>query len=468
MAIKSFFRRHWVALSLFSIVLIATGIRLYHLDYQSLWIDEIASMNGADPDLSVSAVIRYSVADQPPAFFLLLHGWFKLVPFTDFNGRLLALIVGLAGIVAIYFLGKEVRDSRVGLAAAAITTFSYIHIFFSQDVRFYTLVFLFCTLSYLFLIRAVKNSRLIDFIFYIIFTSGVLYSHYFGVIVFATQGILFCLLLVFYSFNKKFIICSISSAFIIIAIISPWIPILFSDAKGGAFWLEPEPFYFLIKYFYVYFKDVVASFVFASLLIFYFLHIYKTYRTDRRIEPVDFILIGSVSLSFLMPIIYSIIKTPLLNVRYTIIALPCLIIMICLGLMVIKPSFQKAVIIITCSTSLLSLIFIEKYYTVKQKEDWRGMIQQVIKKGYSDDVFISQYAWYCNYYFKTLKSDFRSSVPEQFNADIEKPAGIWWMDGFSPASGISPGETKLLESGYVLKETDSLFRMKARYYRRSD
>ena len=241
-------------------------------------------MNGADPELATSAVIQYSALDQPPAFFLLLHSWFKFFPFTDFYGRLLATVIGLAGIVAIFFLGKEVKDSRVGLIAALITSLSYIHIFFSQEVRFYTLVFLAATLSYIFFVRSTKTERLPDFIFYVLSTALLLYTHYFGLVVLVSQGILFVLLIVLYPASGRFIILSTLSAIGVLVLIFPWIPVLFSDAQTQHFWIKPEPFYFPIKYFYVYFKDVLSCFVFAPILLFYLFNQYKQFRSGKTID----------------------------------------------------------------------------------------------------------------------------------------------------------------------------------------
>lgn len=250
-------------LLLLAIVTLATAIRLYQLDYQSLWVDEIASMNGADPDQSWSGVIAYSVSDQPPAFFLLLHGWFKIFPFTGFYGRLLPLIIGIAGILAMFYLGKEVKNEKVGLIAALITTFSFIHILFSQEARFYTLLFFCSSMSYLFFIRAVKSLRTMNFVLYVVFTVMLLYTHYFGLVVFATQGMLFLVILLLQPFDKRFFLLSLGSAIIISLFLIPWIPTFFSDAQTISFWIQPEPLYFPLQYFYVYFKDIISCIVYG-------------------------------------------------------------------------------------------------------------------------------------------------------------------------------------------------------------
>lgn len=465
MAIKSLFHRHSVTLSLTAIVLVALGLRLYRLEYQSLWVDEIASMNGADPDQSWSGVIAYSVFDQPPAFFLLLHAWFKVFPFTDFFGRLMALGIGLAGIVAVYFLGKEVRDQRTGLIAATITSFSYIHIFFSQEARFYSLLFLASAMSYYFYIRAAKTNRVVDFILYTLSTSVLLYTHYFGLVVFAAQGIIFCFLLVLYPYHRRFVILSITSAIVVMLAISPWIPIFFSDAQTKEFWIKLEPIYFPLTYFYVYFKDILSCFAFATLLIAYFFNVYRTFSSTRLIDRVDFILISSVAFGFLIPIVYSFVQTPMLQVRYTLIILPSLIVMISLGFGFLKISYQRILLFATCCTALFSLIVIEKYYTKIRKEDWRGMISTVIRESTPGDVFMSPQAWYCNYYFKIQNSGARAMPPAQWMEINQKTEGLWWLDGFKVGPIPDDVKNKLIQSGYSLKKTDSLFRAQASYYR---
>jgi len=464
MDVKKFIVKHSVALSLIAIVAMSIALRLYHLNYQSYEVDEIASMNGADPDLSWSAVVNYAMRDQPPAFFLLLHGWLKVFPFNDFNGRLLAMIIGVAGVVAIFFLGKEARDSQVGLFASLITALSYIHIFFSQDTRFYTLVFLFSTLSYLFFIRAARSGRVIDFVFYSLSTASLLYTHYFGLVVFASQGVLFILLIILYPPNRRFILLSLLSALLIVVSIISWIPIFFSDSKTQNYWIQMESFYFPVRYFYVYFKDVFSCFVFASVLLYYFLAKYKLFKVNRTIDRVDLILLGGVALSFIIPLIYSFFYIPILHVRYTLIAVPPLVVMISLGFSVLKSRLQTILLIATCCTSLFSLIVIEKYYAKIIKEDWRGLVTGVIQTANPTDVILSNYEWYCNYYFKSRHSEFRAVLPNRFNIEDQKPPRVWWLDGWRVSPTPDTVEIKLLKKGYLLKKTDRVFRAMASCY----
>jgi mannosyltransferase len=458
-------RQHATAFTLGLILLLAAFIRLYHLGHQSLWVDEIASMNGAAPQQTWAQVIAYSVSDQPPAFFLLLHGWLKIFAYSDVSGRALGVVIGLAGIIAMFFLGKELKDTSTGLTASAITTFSYIHILFSQEIRFYTLVFFFATLSYLFFIRAVRMHTPANFIFYSLFTAALIYTHYFGAVVFASQGILFLLLVALYRASRQFIVSSVAAAVLVLIIVSPWIPVLFADANMEEFWIQHESFLFPIKYFYVYFKDVTAAIVFALMIFFYLADRFRRYKAARHIDQADFILLGGITLSFLLPLIYSFVNIPLLHVRYSIIALPLIIVVISLGFSLLKPSFRKTLLPFVCITSLLSLVLIEKFYEKPQKEDWRGITKKIATEATADDVVVSPEAWYCNYYFGQLHFSAGSILPSQLDLQSKKPAGIFWIRGFQEAGSMDTDEVNLIQNGYTRVRTDSLFKVRASYYR---
>jgi uncharacterized membrane protein len=70
---------------------------------------------------------------------------------------LFSVLIGVLGLVAMYALGREVGGRKAGLAACFFTAINWFHILYSQEVRFYGLLFLFTVLSYLFFIRAYRQ-----------------------------------------------------------------------------------------------------------------------------------------------------------------------------------------------------------------------------------------------------------------------------------------------------------------------
>ncbi|MDJ0795278.1 MAG: glycosyltransferase family 39 protein [Calothrix sp. MO_167.B12] len=132
----------WLPISL--ILIFATGLRLYQLGSESLWVDEMFSILGAEK-------LNQSTR---PLYFALLRVW-MIFGTSDAWLRGLALLFGIGSIFFTYQLGRRLASQPVGLIAALLMTFSPLFINHSQEIRFYTLSTFLCIagtliLSYLF------------------------------------------------------------------------------------------------------------------------------------------------------------------------------------------------------------------------------------------------------------------------------------------------------------------------------
>jgi uncharacterized membrane protein len=90
-----------------------------------------------------------------------------------------------------FFLGREFKNASVGLYAAFITAINYFHLYYSQEVRFYGLLFLLTALSYSFFLKAYKTTRLPYFSLYALCGIGLVYTHYYGMFVLFIQFLTF-------------------------------------------------------------------------------------------------------------------------------------------------------------------------------------------------------------------------------------------------------------------------------------
>ena len=126
------------------IVALGFGLRLYRLDAQSFWHDEAYSAGVARATPTDIVANRFSDV-HPPLYYLLLHYWLAIGQ-GDFVLRLFSTVLGVAGIAAMYSLGRVLCDENVGLVAATITAVAPYMIFYSQEVRMYALLFLLSTL----------------------------------------------------------------------------------------------------------------------------------------------------------------------------------------------------------------------------------------------------------------------------------------------------------------------------------
>ena len=143
-------------LILFIILLIGAFVRFYKLDFRSLWYDEAASLSFTEYSLGDIWTHRYMAK---PIYFILLRAWVNLFGYSEFATRFLAAIFGVLSIFLIYKLAKALFNYRVGLFSALILALSCYHIYYSQQVRNYTLLVLLGLLSMLFFIRILKENK---------------------------------------------------------------------------------------------------------------------------------------------------------------------------------------------------------------------------------------------------------------------------------------------------------------------
>lgn len=107
--------------------------------------------------------------------------------------RLPAVIMGVAGVYAVYRLGREIAGEREGILAAALIAASSQHVFFSQNGRGYTGMFLFATLSVALLLRLLDRTRHVEPdqaspVSVGVTTTGYVLTLFFGVLCHLTAG----------------------------------------------------------------------------------------------------------------------------------------------------------------------------------------------------------------------------------------------------------------------------------------
>lgn len=159
-----------------AILLAALGLRLYHLN-SGLWFDEIVT-NVLYARMPFGSILTsYESENQHFLYSLLAHASFNLFGETAWALRLPAVLFGVASIWGLYLLGCEVANRTEALLASALLTFSYTHVWFSQNARGYSgLLFLAILSSYLFL-RACREARPQTWLLYAISVALGLYIH---------------------------------------------------------------------------------------------------------------------------------------------------------------------------------------------------------------------------------------------------------------------------------------------------
>ncbi len=119
------------------VLFLAFALRLHRLGAESLWYDETVSVHLASK--SVPALIEHTAGDiHPPGYYLLLHVWTRLAGRGDFAVAFPSLLFGVLLVALAHRLGARLFGRRVGLLAAFLVTISPYNVWYSQQVRMYT------------------------------------------------------------------------------------------------------------------------------------------------------------------------------------------------------------------------------------------------------------------------------------------------------------------------------------------
>jgi len=188
------------------ISVLGTALRLIFINKpDGLWNDEYVSWVIASIPLGKNFFKEIFAQCHMPFYYFYLKFFIHFFGNSDLILRLTSVLTGVLSIPAMYFVGKEFKDETLGILCASVTALSSFLIYFSQEVRFYGILFFFASLSLLFTLKLLKKQNWVNIIFYILFNFLIIFTH--------TIGFIFVFFnLIFVSFvlkekYKKLILC---------------------------------------------------------------------------------------------------------------------------------------------------------------------------------------------------------------------------------------------------------------------
>ena len=212
--IKSdFFRKNEILLIALFFFLINFILKILFISGNEIAMDEPFSIYYAQMDLS-SIFAMLKTENNPALHFLLLHFWIKLFGIGPFSVRFLSVLFSSITAPVLFLTGKKFFSKETGLIAALIFSFSLFHICFSHEARVYPLFVLLTALSLYFFLSVVNNpEKRTPYLALLIVNVLLIYAHYFGFFVLATEFI--CL---FFSGNFRRIWKKLFLVFILLTI----------------------------------------------------------------------------------------------------------------------------------------------------------------------------------------------------------------------------------------------------------
>lgn len=379
--IREYTKKNIITIGLIITLIVGIILRFKGLTFQSYWYDELFSITASMPDRSFWSMYNITVKDvHPPLYQSLLWVWYHIFGFTEFSGRALSATIGTIGIIAVYFLGKEFFNREVGLYAAIVASMNYFLIYYSQETRSYSLLFLLSTISYIYFIKVLTEYNKKNFILYLLSTLALVYTHYFGFFLVGTQVFIFILYFIKEKDKRKLLaILAIITAITIVVSLLPLMEYILNLKGVTNYWMPIPSKWFALEYMKGYVKSQYLEGIFLFTISFSLIYLFKK-TENKEYRTMTIVLLVWIIIGYLLPYIRSIIATPLLTSRNTIIIIPALILLISYGIFLLKnTSIKIATIGIIVFFSLYQLNY-GKYYSKVTKPQAREVLFELAKE----------------------------------------------------------------------------------------
>jgi uncharacterized membrane protein len=439
------------------ILLVSTILRFYNLDFQSLWMDEIYTMNISNPNFTLKEFHSEMLLREgfPYLYYILIKISYFFFGYSAYVARGFSAVMGVLSVYAIYILGKELSNKKTGLIAAVLLAINEYCIYISQDARLYTLYLLITIFSFYRLILFVKSQTIKNTIWYGI-SAGLLISvNFFGFINLLSQSILvlYFILISEKEFRRKYFLKSVLAALIAIIIFLPNYDMLLKLLNFQTFWV-PKPtndsFSLLFKEFLG--NSEMTLFIFTPLFFYYLITLFQEKTSNSFIIKAEKTKTFSFFIYFVWCfgfIFFLMVKSygevSLILTRYFTSIIPVIILILATSIGFIKNKFVQIVLIITITLLTFSNLFVvKKYYKSVNKAQFREASNFVIENHKNNEkIYTSQKYWF-DYYFKNDNKTTNideielEGLIQQMKADSTKITPFWYIDAFGKT--FSPSE----------------------------
>ena len=465
------------------ILILAAVLRLYKCDFQNLWLDEVLTMNSANPKLSLKQFFRSVMFWEyiPHLYYFLNRLIFDVFGYTSLAARLFSAIIGIIGVYAIYLLGKELFSKKAGLVAATLLAVNIYHISYSQEIRPYGMLFLFTTLSIYRLAVFIKVPSIKNAVYYGIFTGLILNAHFFGLITIFSQSLI---LLYFLSLKPKaerahFFKNMLISAGVALLLALPATEPFIRVFKIESFWMtKPDASVYTAMFREFFGQSEMLLFTLNSVVLYYMFRIFgqKHQRYDfafiagnKNVFSFIFLLVW-LSISLILPLIKSYLGASMMVTRYFISVLAALIITISIGVVLIKNRLLQLTVLFTIvSLSLIHLFVVTDYYNKITKTQYKELAAELKEDNSQMSTIVTFYSWILPYYFSDLpEQQIINNTLEQQVEGIKEgklpTTPFWYVDFNGRPYELSVQGQEYLDANFITVKKLNQYDIWANYY----
>ena len=325
-------------------------LRIYNLNFENLWFDEMVSFWVSDPSITFKeSYIRNNLIEGHPFLFnFSLKIIFKLFGYEPNLGRYFSCTLGILSIFSVSYISRILSKDKSYLLTIFLISTNVFLIIYSQEARVFMLMFFLVSINLIFFFKVLEfdelkiQSKKITFFF---ITSHILMilSNPFTLII-SFSIILFSLINhLRFRKNIKKINFSIKIIGLFIIFYLPYY--LYSTQAYDDFlvWIEhPNIKFYTNFYFSKFFGSRLLGIIHLILLI--GLAIKFKNQLIKRYDKKTILLI-IIFLSYFLPITFGYIHYPILNPRYIIFVLIPIILIISNLIFEIKNTYIKRILV---------------------------------------------------------------------------------------------------------------------------
>lgn len=443
--------------------IISLGIfyRLYHANFDDYWLDEFFGFWISDPSLEFKETLSRSFGPgwgQNLLFDFLLKYYYAIFGYYPENGRYFTVFLSSVSIILITYLSYQIDDSKSYILTAFITSHCWYLISYSQEVRSYSFGFLLALISFIFFIHLIKskediitNKKIIFVLYNLINLIGLINHIFFALLVFSH----FIFLLNF--FNEKNKIKYFLTNYLILGVIYLLImfPFLEKNLASKDFWVSQVGFEFFISYFFPrFFGSKLMGYLYLIIFLFLLIKSKEIIFSKKSIFQLFLILIFS---SYFFPLIYSLIKLPILIDRYIIFVLIPIILFISILTFKQNDIIKKTLIVL-----IVLFTFSNNYLEIFKRNSSKPEFKQALKHIQSQnnlDIFIPSnsfegHEWLLNYLKKINYSQYKRLQFLEYK-NLGNQNQIWYLC-YLPLNS-SQCNVESLNNNYEIIETKSFY-----------
>jgi len=470
--------RWWSAYVLSGVMVLAAFLRFRGMTFQSLWGDELGTIRNTFFPGTFGAMCAHAFEDNdmPPLLFVISWAWFRVLGCTETTARLLPVLFGIAGVGAIFGLGRKLARTETGLIAAFLTAISAFHLYYSQELRPYSLLFLQVCVSFWALLCILDRPTRGNITVYSIVTLSLLYTHYYGLVILMAQAII-AGVVGWESRGKRIPLAraaAISGGVMGIGF-GGWLPFMFVHLRRTEIWIpRPQPDFFMQVY-KSFFDFPLVAFLYAVLiallLVFAAAGAYRSVFADPgQLPRAVLVLVTWTVTGFLVPYVQSINATPAAIPRYFIVILPPLLLMAALAINLIEYRLARPLLLLLLTVlSALGIFSEADYYNRPTKEPFRAVVQAIPAEPGAIYItrksHIEMFQFYFDHFHKPVQVTLAS--PEGIQQVLQKwpPPYVCWLNEARISGSLNnPVVKTVLERFFQLTQTIKISGVTAKRY----